>query len=592
MPEIFSPEINWLTPLIEEREYETGIIVSHNGTDQRISYMDVPNRRLTYNISALDEREAALLEALIRRVQGEQCYVPYWRGAAYLTQAPAFAPGALTRLWFDGDPAALGFEEGAYAMVWKNPHEAFVSKISSLTEDGILTDSDLLSSGTWPVRRTKVVPVFLGQLAQETSIDYAAKFAKEVQVIFDLIPHQKEFSADCNWAFVEAVLNPLFVQWSIDPTGGPSGGPALKGILPANSRDVHLVDTGAAGYITILGSKRGTVLDPFNYTLEVKVKTDWDIAAAPVQDGVPFIGLTPTAGGVPGVSIVDATTAAFNAWETVTDTIPNSGEDGVMTAILGITLGTSEEVPYTFWFAEMVIRDEDGNIILTCLPNIPPTEENVTPIFAPLECLHRPGQSMQKVSRAVDRLSSIAGAFSVRPRSDVPYTEHLLELVFFNAEQIYAFKMFFDLVMGAFGAFWVPSYQQDLTPIGTIAADDDTFDIVQCRYTELDFPGTQRRQIAFVQPDGSFIKRSITAAVDNGDDTETLTLNEPLGFSFSQNNANGICFLWYGRFVDDVEKIEWITSDMATMQIAMVEIADPPDGGSGDSSEGFLSDVP
>ena len=138
----------------------------------------------------------------------------------------------------------------------------------------------------------------------------------------------------------------------------------------------------------------------------------------------------------------------------------------------------------------------------------------------------------------------------------------------------------------------MPSYQQDLTPVTTIPAAATSFNIHHCGYSDLDFPGTQRRQIAFVQPDGSFVKRTITAAVNNGNGTESITINEALGFSFTQNNANGICFLWYGRLFDDVVSLEWLNPDQCTVQLTMVEITDPPDGGSGDSADGFLSDVP
>lgn len=592
MPEIFSPEINWLSPLIEEHEHETAIFIAYDGSEQRQSLMDIPHRRLTYSISALDHREAARLEALIRKVQGELCYVPYWRGTSYLNSPPAFSPGAKTRLYFDGDPTKLGFEVGEYAMVWKSPHEAFVSQVYWIFSDGILTEVDLWQDpGPWPARLTKVTPAFLGQLAPETDLDYAAKFAKTTQVTFDLLSHQTEISADCNWAFLEAVLNPLHMTWVIDPTGGPDGGPALKGTVPPNSRDVHLVDFPATAYITISGLRESDVIHTYPYHLEVKVKTDWDIDAVTDLDGVPGIALAPGVGRVTGTHFEPATGAAFNNWQQLSTVLTAVGDGGVASVDLVMSLGTSDTVAHTAMWADVVVKDDAGNVIHTCLPSVPSGEPEMTPIFTPLECLHRPGSSMQKVTRMVDQLSSPAGVFSVRPHADDPLTTHALDLVFFNAEEWYAFRAFHDLVLGAFGAFWVPSYQQDLTPVGVIGAADVDIIIEDIDYTALDFPSLNRRQIAFVQPNGSFVKRSITNAVNNGDGTETITINEALGFTFQQNNANGICFLWYGRFVDDVSHMEWVNSEHGTMSIAMVELRDPPDGGSGDSSFGFLFDV-
>ena len=581
MPEVFSPEINWLTPLLEDREYETGIISSHDGVDQRISYIDTPNRRFTYSVSALDEKEAALLEALIRRVQGEECYVPYWRGARYASNITNIAGGK--RIFCN--TATAGFEVDNWAMLFVDAHTVVVGKVIVIASDHI--DTDIATALTWPIGRTKVVPVFLGQLGSATPIDYAAKFAKTVQVAFDIHPVQNEFFGDCNWATHDLYPERGFL-FEIEPTAGPTGGPAMKVTIPAGSRIFGSV-------FPIQRYTRLSGLAPGIYTMEGKVKMDWNLAlwtaGLDAFDGRPaFYPATidpPSIGQ--GGAVIGA--EAFNTWQTY-EQARAVGVDGWLVPIIGISEGTTDTVDHHVWFADLVIRDADDNIVWSCLPSVPETVPTDTPIFAPLTALHRPGASLQKVQRAVDTLSSLAGAFAVYPRADVPYTEHDLDLVFFNAEEAYTFQLFFDMVLGAFGAFWLPSYQQDLTPIGTIGSADATFDILHCQYTTLDFPGTQRRQIAFVQPDSSFIKRSITAAVDNGDGTETLTINEPLGFEFAQNNANGICFLWYCRFVDDVESIEWIGDDQATLAVTVVEIADPPDGGSGDSTDGFLSDVP
>lgn len=588
MPFLFTPEMNWLNPLTEDIEYETAIISSHSQRDQRISLLDTPNRRLTYSISALDELEALRLESLIRRVQAESCYVPYWRGARR-PSAINLVPGFATQIFVD--TVYAGFEIDNWVMLFENAHHAEVAKIVEVQPTYIVTD--VVIPGTdpllWPLTRTKVVPVFLGQLGAVTTLDYAAKFAKTTQVAFDIHPVKRELSGDCNWGTFNLYPDvfPPATTWVIDPTGGPTGGPAMKLTIPANSRiggSIFAPET----FFRIVGLPLGQ-----EFSMTAKVKTSWDVSdpLLGVFDGVPGILLAVVEAPPVGTTFVPATPAAHNAWETLSTTEVTDVLGQLMPS-LAVSEGTVSPVPLFAWFADIVIRDSEDNIVWSCLPSpaeVIPTE---TPIFTPLTALHRPGQSLQKVQRAVDTLSSPAGPFSVRPRSTEPYTEHSLDLVFFSAEEVYAFLLFLDTIRGSFGAFWLPSYQQDLTPIGIIGPADVAFNISHTDYTTLDFPGTQRRQIAFVQPDGSFTKRSITAAVDNGDGTETLTINEALGFSFAQNNANGICFLWYGRLFDDVVSLEWIDADRATLQLTMIEIADPPDGGSGDSADGFLSDIP
>jgi hypothetical protein len=213
-----------------------------------------------------------------------------------------------------------------------------------------------------------------------------------------------------------------------------------------------------------------------------------------------------------------------------------------------------------------------------------------TDFFAPLNALHRPGAAVQRLSRRIVSHASPAGVFNVTAPDSEAQPTHPLECLFEDDAEVYACLEWFQRRQGALTPFWVPSYKQDLTPIGTIGASDTDFDIVAQRYTDALFPLQRRRVIAFVREDGSFVTRTITDAVDNGDDTETLTINESLGQSFTQNNANGICFMWYGRLADDRFQIEWDTGGTASAIFSMIEQNDPPIGGSGSSDDPSIPD--
>lgn len=204
-----------------------------------------------------------------------------------------------------------------------------------------------------------------------------------------------------------------------------------------------------------------------------------------------------------------------------------------------------------------------------------------TDLFSPLTALHRPGRSLQQVNRAVMPISSPAGLFTVAPNADFPRPTHVLDLILSSPEEAQLLTDWYRAHLGALVPFWVPSYQQDLVPVETIAADDVSFLIKHCWYTELLYPSANRQAIIFLQPDGTFLKRDIISSADNEDGTETLTINEALGISFTQNNANGICFLWYARLLDDRLRIQWDDAFGAVSQVQILELLEPPLGGSG-----------
>lgn len=206
-----------------------------------------------------------------------------------------------------------------------------------------------------------------------------------------------------------------------------------------------------------------------------------------------------------------------------------------------------------------------------------------TPLFSPLTALHRPGDSLQQVQRLTLPVSSPAGLFTAESLSEIARTTHDLEADFESAAEVDVFRTWYLAQWGALIPFWVPSYQQDLVPVTTIPDDATEFDIHLCGYSRLLFPLVERRAIIFLRVDGTFLKRDIEAATENVDeDTETITINEALGEEFIQSNANGVCLLWYGRLVDDVASIVWDTAETASLQLKMIELLDPPLGGSGE----------
>jgi predicted phosphodiesterase len=81
-----------------------------------------------------------------------------------------------------------------------------------------------------------------------------------------------------------------------------------------------------------------------------------------------------------------------------------------------------------------------------------------------------------------------------------------------------------------------------------------------------------RRYLAFIPTDGTAnVYRKVTASVDNGDGTETLTLDTSTGKAFPMASTQ-VSFLVFARLASDEPEIHWISTDLATAILEVEEI--------------------
>ncbi len=179
---LISTAIDWSSPLEETRTYATLIATAWDGTEQRQSRRDEPERRLSYQVSALEAREAGLLDALQRAGQGAPCLVPYWRGATYLTSTVAVGATSLPVI-----TPFYGYEVGQYAMLWRSPYRAEAVAISAMTGTNLTVAPTTLGWHGVP-KADRIMSCYTGVLAPEVDLRYPARFATLVTLTFDLIP--------------------------------------------------------------------------------------------------------------------------------------------------------------------------------------------------------------------------------------------------------------------------------------------------------------------------------------------------------------------------------------------------------------------
>jgi hypothetical protein len=120
--------------------------------------------------------------------------------------------------------------------------------------------------------------------------------------------------------------------------------------------------------------------------------------------------------------------------------------------------------------------------------------------------------------------------------------------------------------------FWTPTWDQDLVLASDVGSTDTSIVIQSVYYTRFFFPIKSRRYIAFIpQNGGPNVYRKITAAQDNGNGTETLTLDSATGVAFPKGSTM-VSFLTLSRLASDDAEIDWMTNDVAQAELTFQEV--------------------
>ena len=137
---------------------------------------------------------------------------------------------------------------------------------------------------------------------------------------------------------------------------------------------------------------------------------------------------------------------------------------------------------------------------------------------------------------------------------------------------ITAFRAFMLRRMGQFSPFWIPTWDQDLVLFGDVLSTDAAIRIKSEFYSRFFFPTPSRRYIALIPQDGSGnVYRKVTASTDNGDGTESLTLDSPTGKTFPQATTM-ISLLTFARLATDRVSIKWDSTEHAESMVELQEV--------------------
>lgn len=186
--------------------------------------------------------------------------------------------------------------------------------------------------------------------------------------------------------------------------------------------------------------------------------------------------------------------------------------------------------------------------------------------------LNRREQPDTAASVRVEQLESRQGSVALL-RPSGTHTQSRPFLYFLEGRTaISDFTQFLARRRGRYSPVWVPTGHCDLELAAAIGASDTDIDIQECGYTDNYFPSESRRHLAFISPDASIIARRVTASVDNGDGTETLTIESALGVAFPTYGTL-VSFLVLARLADDAVTVHWHhPTKIAEAKVRYVEI--------------------
>lgn len=117
-------------------------------------------------------------------------------------------------------------------------------------------------------------------------------------------------------------------------------------------------------------------------------------------------------------------------------------------------------------------------------------------------------------------------------------------------------RAFLNARRGRVVPFWTPTYVGELKMSQDASSLDSSLRILNIGYTRLLFQFSACRYLAIVSTDGTFLRRKVTLATDNGDGTETLALDSGLGIALAAARTV-VSFLVLCRLEEDMTSLSW-----------------------------------
>lgn len=175
------------------------------------------------------------------------------------------------------------------------------------------------------------------------------------------------------------------------------------------------------------------------------------------------------------------------------------------------------------------------------------------------------------MDRTVDLFDRSIGKVTVYNHGPVANADHTFDWFMPTRADVDVFRAFVAARAGMAVPAWVPSWRADLMLTAAMGATDVSFTIQAIDFSKFSFPYLARCYVAFIVSGGATqIYRKVTGAVDNGNGTETLTIDSALGQAITTDTM--ISYLFLCRLGSDAVAIQWETNTSAQAQLSLVEV--------------------
>lgn len=195
--------------------------------------------------------------------------------------------------------------------------------------------------------------------------------------------------------------------------------------------------------------------------------------------------------------------------------------------------------------------------------------------YAGVELLDQTSHNAREsIAQAFERKGAMMGSAVGRVTWDdnagQPFPSRSFEWFAHTRAEVGALRAFLEARKGRVLPFWTPTYCHELPLAAGALAGQSAIRVYSTGYRQYLFPVVARKRLALIRAGGAFTPVKVTLAIDNGDGTDTLSLDTTLAADLPATSL--VSFLTLCRLDGDQQPIRWYAPGHAEATLRFVEL--------------------